>query len=290
MIGYSWYPADMAHLFVVQVVLTVTFDTLSPLRSITFLHAHPDDESIFTGGTIAKLTDAGVAVTVIVATDDGAGPTRRLELEEAAAVLKVDRVDFLGYPDSGLGLRPTAGSFATLPIDEPAARVADLLDEVGADALVHYDPGGIYGHPDHLAVHRIGRRAAALARVGTVYESTVDREHLHFVATHLVGDAVEALMRAAAGTPEVRPRPGSGLDGRLAGGTPTVLIDTMVDVADVLDRKRRAMAAHRSQIPAHSEVLGLDPTSFEAVYGLEWYRRAGPPTLLDRLAPTRRQG
>ena len=261
--------------------MTSTTPHPPPARpSVVFLHAHPDDESIFTGGTIAKLTAAGVRVTLIIATDDltGGGEQaigRRLEAEQAAAILKVDRVEFLGHPDSGLGPTPATGSFATLPVGEPAARVAAIAREVGADALIVYEPGGIYGHPDHLAVHRVGVAAARLAAIATVYESTVDREHLHFVATHLVGGAVEALMQVSADD--------APADGKLVGGTPTVLIDTTVDVTDVLDRKRAAMAAHTSQIPPDSEVLELAADTFAAVYGHEWYVRRGPRSILDAM-------
>ena len=274
----------------------------NPRPSILFLHAHPDDEAIFTGGTIARLTDAGAAVSVVIATDDGSGPVRRIEAEAAAAVLKIDRLDFLGYRDSGLGPDLRNDTFAAADRDEAARRVAAIAAEVDADAIVTYDSGGIYGHPDHLAVHRVGCLAAELAEVKTLYQSTVDREHLHFVATHVVGAAVEALMRATgADRPEglhpdplaveatdpsagdrfgARPRP----DGKLAAGMPTVLIDTAVDVDDVLERKRAAMAAHASQIPPDSDVLSLDPATFAAVYGLEWFLRSGPVTVLDQLA------
>ncbi len=260
--------------------------------SMLFFHAHPDDESIFTGGTIARLADRGVGVTVVIATDDhqagrSGWQVRRLEAEMAAAALKVDRLEFLGYPDSGLGPSPSPGTFATIPTEEAADRLAHIAREIEATAIVTYDPGGIYGHPDHLAVHHVGKSAALLAGIPTVYEATVDREHLHFVATHLVGDALEALMQAS-----ITERPEGLLadvtvqshDGKLAGGTSTVLIDTMVDVSDVLDRKRAAMAAHASQIPPDSEVILLDDATFAAVYGHEWYVRTGPPTVLDLLA------
>ncbi len=227
----------------------------------------------------------------MIATDDhDAGPAasvaRRLEAEAAAAALKVDRLEFLGYPDSGLGPNPAPGSFAATPTTEAAERVADIARDVGAAAVVTYDSGGIYGHPDHLATHRVGLAAARLAHVPTVYQATVDREHLHFVVTHLVGTAVEALMQASnANRPEgmladAMARP---LDGKLAGGTPTVLIDTTVEVSNVIDRKRAAMAAHVSQIPPDSEVMRLDDAAFTAVYGHEWYVRSGPPTVLDDL-------
>ncbi len=259
--------------------------------SILFFHAHPDDEAIFTGGTIARLTDLGIDVTVVIATDDhhdgsaGSG-VRRREAGSAASVLKIDRLAFLGYPDSGLGPHPDPRSFAAVPTPEAAECLAGVAREVEADAIVVYDAGGIYGHPDHLAVHRVGMAAARMADVSTVYQTTVDREHLHFVATHVVGDAVEALMQASeADRPEAMlgDAMAGPVDGKLAGGTPTVLIDVTVDVSEVLTRKRAAMAAHASQIPPDSEVMGFDDATFAAVYGHEWFVRCGPATALDDL-------
>ena len=67
-----------------------------------------------------------------------------------------------------------------------ARRVADLAVDEGADTVVTYDADGIYCHPDHIAVHLVGRHAAALSGA-TLYEATVDREHLHFAGAHLLG-------------------------------------------------------------------------------------------------------
>lgn len=260
--------------------------------SIVFLHAHPDDEAIFTGGTMALLAGRGVAVTVVFATDDpgadGAdGRRRRAESEAAAAILGIDRVEFLGYADSGMGPGLAPGCFAATDTDRAAERLVKILEAVDARALVCYEPGGIYGHPDHLAVHRVGHRAAALAGTATVYESTVDREHLHFVATHLVDQATESLMVVNAADRPVGLHPDSlGFDpgdGRLVGGTPTVLIDLAVDVAPAIRAKRASMAAHASQIPPEAEVLTMDDATFNAVYGHEWYLRHGPLTALDQL-------
>ena len=247
--------------------------------SVVFFHAHPDDEAIFTGGTIARLAEAGVRVSVVIATGGelgnhhgGATPLAVHRVEEtraACAVLGAHRVEFLGYEDSGLttpGLALPDRAFALADVDEAAARLAAVLDEESASALVFYDEGGIYGHADHLAVHRVGRRAAELAGTATVYESTVDHEYLHFVETHLVGLAALAMHE------------------EVPTGLPTVLITTTLDVTAVLDRKRRAMAAHASQIPHDSAVLQLDGDTFAGVYGYEWYVRSGPIGVLDELA------
>ena len=252
--------------------------------TIVFLHAHPDDEAIFTGGTIRLLADAGHRVVVVMATggelgvagDSGLaadlGAHRRAETHRSAALLGVSDVLFLGYADSGLDGAGPRGLATTAP-SEAADRLVELLarHRLAPDALVIYDETGIYGHPDHVAVHRMGHLAADLAGVATVYESTVDREYLHFVETHLVVEA---------GLPD-RP-PGLALSATSLGSA-TVEIDLGVDVLSALGAKRAAMAAHGSQIPADAPALALDDDAFAAVYGLEWYRRRGPAGALDVL-------
>src|SRR5439155_1434321 len=82
--------------------------------------------------------------------------------------------------------------FHAHPDEEASTRLADIVTEERARALVSYDTRGIYGHVDHVQVHRVGLAAAEKAAVPTVYESTVDREYLHFVETHLVVEATIA--------------------------------------------------------------------------------------------------
>ena len=249
-----------------------------------FFHAHPDDEAIFTGGTVALLSDAGHRVVVVVGTGgelgqphlDAAGPdhlgaVRRAETERAAALLGAARVDFLGYRDSGPAgdaANQAPGSMWSTDASEVADRLAAVLAEESPRALVIYDEFGIYGHPDHLQVHRAGTLAAARAAVPIVYEATVDREYLHFVETHLVEEAVLTgdlgLVRSHI-------------------GMPTVLVSTTVDVTPVLDRKRVAMAAHASQIQETTSALQLGLEQFAAVYGWEWYVRHGPPGPIEHL-------
>ncbi len=250
-----------------------------PQPTVVFFHAHPDDEAIFTGGTIARLTTAGVRVVVVIATggelgaphgdDSPLADRRAAETERACRLLGVSRVAFLGYSDSGLalpGMPIPDDAFAFADVEEAASALATLLIEEQAEALVYYDEGGIYGHADHLAVHRTGRRAGEMAAVGTVYESTVDREYLHFVETHLVDLASLSLHEP------------------VPTGVPTVLVTTTVDVNPVIELKRAAIAAHASQIPPDSAVLQLDPDTFAGVYGYEWYVRTGPPGPLDVIA------
>jgi len=259
--------------------------------TLVFFHAHPDDEAIFTGGTMALLARAGWRLVLVLATQGEQGESSPLvgpgvplavrrvaETAAAAEGLGVERVEFLGYHDSGMVGDPAneaAGAFSRAPLHEAAARLGQVLAEERPDALVGYDEGGIYGHPDHIAVHRVARRAAGVAGVATVYEATVDREYLHFVETHLVVEA------------SLGPQPERGRLGLAATGLglSTVEVDCTVDVRTVLEVKRRAMSAHASQIPETSSALRLPESAFAAVYGYEWYGRRGPPGPIDDLRP-----
>ena len=252
--------------------------------TVVFVHAHPDDEAIFTGGTMVRLAGSGVPVALVIATGGELGTPsaglapgsdlavlRRAECDVAAAALGVGRIEHLGFRDSGMAgdaANAAAGAFCCAPVDEVAATLAGILRAVGATAVVGYDEQGIYGHPDHVHVTAVVRAAAALAGVATVYGATVDREYLHFVESHVVAEAglVDDL----------------GLV-RSHIGVATVEVAATVDVRDVLGAKRAAIAAHASQIPESSSVLQLPDTHFADVYGWEWFVRWGPPGPLDRL-------
>lgn len=209
-------------------------------------HAHPDDEALYTGGTLARAAAEGHRVVLVTATLGEAGLTdggvqgeelarrRAAELEASARALGVARTVVLGYADSGM--RGDAGgehSLARADVDQAAARLAEVLVEERADVLTVYDAAGGYGHADHRAVHVVGVRAAELAGTPVVLEATVDRR--------LVSRALAVLRRL--------PRMPSGLDvADLASAyTPHELITHRVDVRAHLTAKRAALAAHRSQ-------------------------------------------
>ena len=255
-------------------------------RTVVFVHAHPDDEAIFTGGTIALLAARGWRVVLVVATHGerglpvaphGAihdlGAHRMSETRRAAELLDVARVEFLGYEDSGLAGDPSNSApdaFAAAPLYEAASRLVELIAPERPAAVVTYDAGGIYGHPDHVKAHQVAVAAALAIGVETVYEATVDREYLHFVESHLV---VEAGARHAGDL---------GLAATSL-GLPTVLVTCTVDVRPVLSVKRAAMEAHASQIPETSSAMQMPPADFATVYGYEWFGRQGPPGPLDEL-------
>jgi LmbE family N-acetylglucosaminyl deacetylase len=264
-----------------------------PSGTVVFFHAHPDDEAIFTGGTMARLADSGHRVVLVVATKGELGsPSQFLttgtslaahradETRRAADILGVARLEFLGYQDSGMLGDPAnsaPGAFWSADSGQVAADLARLLGDEAAEAVVVYDERGIYGHPDHVKVHQVGVRAAQLAGVDRVYEVTVDREYLHFVESHLVAEAG----RLPAG-PTEHSADALGMAASPV-GVPTVLLSTTVDVRGVLDRKRDAMAVHASQIPESASAMRLPAAAFADVYGYEWYVRRGPPGPLEGL-------
>ncbi len=251
---------------------------------VTF-HAHPDDESITTSGTMARAKAEGHRVVLVVATrgelgeyaPDALAPGETLsdrrvaEQQAAAAVIGVDRLEFLGYHDSGMEGEPTnddEGSFARADIDEAATRLADILRDERADVLTVYDDHGGYGHPDHVQVHRVGVRAATLAGTGRVYESTMNRDFIQgMLATR--GDEMPDAPEA--------PDPAQMDDF----GSPASIITTTVDVRDYVELKRAAMAAHASQIPADSFFLALPPDAFREAFGTEWYIRRDAPEIRE---------
>lgn len=246
-------------------------------HTVLMLHAHPDDEAIFTGITLRRLADAGARTVLVMATAGELGESRvplrvgetvaarRLaELERSAELLGVSRLVLLGHRDSGLPGGPGVAHPRALAVADPvrlATRVAEVADAEGAATLVHDDEHGIYGHPDHRATHRAGAVAAALVGA-TGYGVTVDREHLHVSARD--GHLVHGAARAA----------GAGF-GRVTAEIPLAVHGT----AGHLARKRAAMSVHASQISAED----LPDTVFAAAYGYEWFRREGPPGVLDRL-------
>jgi LmbE family N-acetylglucosaminyl deacetylase len=247
---------------------------------VTF-HAHPDDESIATAGTMARAKAEGHRVVLVLATrgelgehaPDALAPGETLterrvaELHAAAEVLGVDRVEFLGYRDSGMDGESTnhdEGSFARADVEEAAAKLAELLREEDADVLTVYDDHGGYGHPDHIQVHRVGVRAAELAGTKRVYEATMNR------------DFIRSLMEQRADEmPETADAPDAAQMDDF--GSPDSIITTTVDVRDYVDRKRAAMVAHASQIPADSFFLALPPDAFRTAFGNEWFIRRDAP-------------
>lgn len=240
-------------------------------------HAHPDDEVFTTGGVMRMAADAGHRVVLVTATDGGLGEVpagllvqgeslvqrRRAELQTSADALGVHRVVLLGHQDSGMAgtadnLRPQA--FCNVDVEVAAAQLAQVLAQERADVLTVYDPHGNYGHPDHVQVHVVGVRAAALAGVDAVYEATTDRDQMRVLMT-----ANPAWSEEGASTPDVE-----------SVGLPAEEITTRVDVRSVMAAKRAAMAAHATQVGDFGPFLAMPPEQLAAAFGSEVFRRRGP--------------
>ena len=264
---------------------------------MVFFHAHPDDEALLTGGTMARLSDEGHRVVLVVATAGEAGMaagrlsaggrlggTRRAELEESARLLGCARVEILGYPDSGLeGTDAGEEGFCHLAAEGPAERLASLLEEEGASVLVGYDTAGGYGHPDHVQVHRVGRLASSMTSVPLMLEATVDRRALQ-VAVSAVG-----LFRRR--SQELVP---TRVDDAYADPS---TITHAVHVGRYARRKRAALAAHASQSTSDGPdrgialLLRLPAPVFRLAMSREWFvevgRAPGRRRLRDPLASLR---
>ena len=252
------------------------------MATIVAVHAHPDDESIQTGGTLAKAAAAGHRVVLVFATrgelgevEDGflaegerLADRRAQESYRSAEILGAARVEFLGYEDSGMMGTPENDRpecFWQADVEEAALRLAAILTEEQADVLTVYDADGGYGHPDHIQVHQVGVRAAELAGTPRVLEATMNRDHIRRLT--------EAARAAAGEAAEDQDMPDVSEDSTF--GRPEAVLTTAVDVSDFLAVKRASMAAHASQISEQSFFLAMPEEQFAAGFGTEWFIRHG---------------
>jgi LmbE family N-acetylglucosaminyl deacetylase len=247
------------------------------MATAVFFHAHPDDEVLFTGGTMARAAAEGHRVVLVTATrgEQGAdragalgpgetlGAHREGELRAATQLLHIDHFQILGYQDSGIDGDAPDG-FCQAPAEEAAQRLAAILTEQGADVFVTYDERGIYGHPDHLQVHKVGLRAAQLADVESVFLATVDRDRLQslLLLAETFGLSVDD----------------EAIDWARTAGVSSERITTTVDVTGYIDAKRAALAAHETQFPPGNAVHQLPMAAFQVVFGTEWYMELGAST------------
>lgn len=258
------------------------------MATLVCFHAHPDDEAIATGGLMALAAGGGHRVVLVTATrgehgevadgvlHDGEtlGEHRSLELAEACRVLGVQRLEFLGYTDSGMAGTPEndlPGSFWRADVEVAAQRLAVILRDEAADVLTVYDANGSYGHPDHIQVHRVGIRAAELAGTPKVFEAVINRDAIR----RRMAEVRAMLLHAAEERGEVADLPFAD-DPEMEGfGVPEALVTTAVDVRSVIDRKRAAMVAHASQITEASFFLTLPADAFADAFGTEWFVERG---------------
>ena len=249
------------------------------MATAVFFHAHPDDEAIQTGRTMARMAAEGHRVVLVTATRGELGEvaegflspgetlTERHALELAAAcdALGVARHEYLGYRDSGMAGEPSNGDsdcFWQADVDEAATRLASILDEEHADILGHLRRERRLRPPRPRPGSIAWDSAPEHAKTERVFMATMNRDHLLSLADRAdeFGIAMPDEQRSMLDTLGVRAE----------------RITTAVDVTAYLDRKRRAMEMHASQISDTSFFLMMSPEVFTAVWGTEWYIRVSP--------------
>ncbi len=266
-------------------------------RRLLLVHAHPDDESIWTGATMAAYAAAGVAVTLVTCTlgelgevippglahlvagrEDRLGQHRAGELAAACAALGVTDQRFLGgygrWRDSGMMGDPgndDPRSFWRADTGEAAAALAEVIREVRPQVVVSYDARGFYGHPDHIQAHRVTRRACDLAaglagptapwRAAKLYATAMPRSVL---AEAIIADET-ALAGGGAGL-----RWAASVD-ELPFGVADEQVTTEVDATAQLGAKIAAMRAHATQIVIAGGYFALSNLVGQRVSGREHY-------------------
>jgi len=256
-------------------------------RSLLLVHAHPDDETIGTGATMAKYAAEGAHVTLVTCTlgeegevlvpelamlaadqADQLGGWRIHELDKACAALGVEDHRFLGgpgrYRDSGMMDTPANDNprcFWRADLDEAAAYLVEVIKEVRPQVVVTYDDFGAYGHPDHIQAHRVATRAVeqTLDIVKKFYWTGIPRS--------VIQAGIDGLK--AAGEVSFFGEVESAADVPIA--KPDDVITTEVDARDYLDAKLEAMRAHATQIEVDGPFFALSNHIGHKAFGREHF-------------------
>lgn len=271
-------------------------------RRLLLVHAHPDDESIGTGATMAKYAAEGTGVTLVTCTlgelgevippdlahlawdvDGGLGRHRIAELAAACAALGVTDHRFLGgagrWRDSGMMGTPSndwPGSFWQADVDEAARALLAIITDVRPQVLVTYDDNGFYGHPDHIQAHRVAWRAFELANglVSKFYATAVPKSVLA-EAMALMADSSGSTRLGGTDFTTVE-----SVDG-LPFGTDDANVTTQIDARDYLDAKLAAMRAHATQIAVDSPFFALSDMVGQRALGEEYFTLLAGPSSAD---------
>jgi len=259
-------------------------------RGLLAIFAHPDDETFGAGGAMALAAAGGVPTWIVCATDGDLGgeegareldpDLRRGELRCAMTALGVAEPIFLGYGDSGMeGWPKPAGCLALADEEEVVGRLVEVIRELRPATIVTFDPGGIYGHPDHVTIS--ARATEAFRRAArepggptTLYHQAISRGDL------ASWGEMQAQWAALRGDEAAEPREPSADDllqqqrfVELA--RPDEDFTTQVDVRPVLDRKLAAFACHASQI--REDWSAVPREMLDRWMGRETFIRVEPP-------------
>ena len=258
-------------------------------KRLLLVHAHPDDETINNGVTMAKYAEAGAAVTLVTCTrgeegevlvtelanlasnkDDNLGEHREIELKDAMAQLGINDFRFLGAPnkkwrDSGMMGTPQnerGDVFWQADLDEASHELVKIILEIQPQVLITYDEFGGYGHPDHIKAHRVAMRAAELAaeqgwQVSKIYWNTIPRSVIQM--------GIEKMKEVGSdffGAESVDDLPFAKSD---------ELVTTVVNAPEYVPQKLAAMKAHATQISVDGPFFALSNNLGLSVWGDEYY-------------------
>ena len=253
---------------------------------LLLVHAHPDDETINNGATMALYADLGAQVTLVTCTrgeegevlvsdlshlassaTDSLGQHREVELKDAMAALRINDFRFLGdhqvkFRDSGMmGTEPNnrPDVFWQADLDLAAAHLVKVIDEVKPHVLITYDEIGGYGHPDHIQAHRVAMRASELAqwKISKIYWNAMPKS--------VLAEGIAKMKEAGSdffGAESVDDLPFAKDDS---------LVTAMIDGTEYVDLKMKAMAAHATQIELDGPFFALSNNLGQQVWGHEYY-------------------
>lgn len=237
--------------------------------------AHPDDESLGMGGTLAKYAAEGIKTYLVTATRgergwfgdekdnpgmDALGKMREAELLIAAKALGIREVKFLDYTDGDLDQADPA---------EAIAKIVDHIKRVRPHVVITFDPNGAYGHPDHIAICQ-STTAAVLAAADPNYSNTYAPHRvskLYYMAWPKGKfDAYESVFGKLT----------MNVDNNVRVTTPWPdwAVTSIVDTANHWDTVWKAVSSHKTQLVAYSQLEHLSPEHHKALWGTQEYYRA----------------
>ena len=262
---------------------------MSAAKRLLLVHAHPDDETINNGVTMAKYAASGAQVTLVTCTrgeegevlvtelanlasdkDDKLGEHREVELKDAMAQLGINDFRFLGAPnkkwrDSGMmgtTQNERGDVFWQADLDEASHELVKIILEIQPQVLITYDEFGGYGHPDHIKAHQVAMRATELAaeqgwQVSKIYWNTIPRSVIQM--------GIEKMKEV-----------GSDFFGaqsvdELPFAKPDELATTVVNAPEYVPQKLAAMKAHATQISEDGPFFALSKNLGLSVWGDEYY-------------------
>jgi N-acetyl-1-D-myo-inositol-2-amino-2-deoxy-alpha-D-glucopyranoside deacetylase len=258
------------------------------------VHAHPDDESISTGGVLARYADEGIHTAVVTCTGGERGEvvgqgldpqeirprlaqTREAELSRALEILAAGPPRFLGYVDSGM--MGTEGnddeaSFWRASFDDAVGRMVAQIRALRPDVVVTYDAFGAYGHPDHIQAHRVTCAAVEAADIPALYPQAGPAWRARKVYFATIPKSAIVRFNGEL-TRRGLPSPFGAIDQteELPFGTADERVTTVVDVRPWYERKVAAIRAHVSQLGPDSFFLNFPDVLLGEAFGQEWFIR-----------------